>query len=529
MADRLAIDYVSPLPPVRSGIADYSRDLLPQLAALCDLRVIHLPGQPLASELEREWQPSPPEVLGREGRLPLYQMGNNIYHQEILELALRCPGVATLHDVVLHHLLVEDTLAQQDSAAYKQRLVADHGWMGDVISTARDWTELGQTALFELPAHRTLARRQRGVLVHSRWAADLVHWDSPEIPVREVPMGVPLPAPVAVDDRREWRSRLGLAKEEPLLGTFGFQTPIKRTDRVLEALTRPELRQAHLVVGGEINPRLRLRAQARELGIEERVHFVGFLDYRDFEGAIAACDLCLNLRYPSAGETSASLLRVLAVGRPAVVSDYAYSSELPDEVAVKIPLGDGEVEALATRVGELVADRRRLAAMGEASREYIRDHHDPGQAAAAVMEACRELAGLEPPGDKPAVVEPPTSLVWRQLDGDLEVEGAERPWAEGESRRVRIRLANRGLARWLATGRGPGGVMIEVQWRRSPSHRATNNVWLEQPKDLEPGEEQWLELEMRRPLGASFLYIEPHVQGVTGFFGLGGPLWSQSY
>ncbi|MGB3564449.1 MAG: glycosyltransferase family 4 protein [Thermoanaerobaculia bacterium] len=529
MADRLPIDYVSPLPPVRSGIADYSRDLLPHLGELCDLRVIRLPGQPLAAELERDWQPSPPEDLGRDGRLPLYQMGNNVYHREMLDLALRLPGVVTLHDVVLHHLLVEDTLARQDSEGYKQRLVADHGWMGRVISTARGWTELGQTALFELPAHRTLVHRQRGVLVHSRWAADLVHWDNPEVAVREVPMGVPLPKPAAAADRHEWRGRLGLAEGEPLLGTFGFQTPIKRTDRVLEALTRPELRGAHLVVGGEINPRLRLRDQARELGIEERVHFVGFLDYRDFEGAIAACDLCLNLRYPSAGETSASLLRVLAVGRPAVVSDYAYSSELPDEVAVKIPLGGGEVEALAAKVGGLVTDRERLAAMGEASRQYIKSHHDPGLAASAVVEACRELAELEPLGDKPAVVEPPTSLVWRQLEGDLEVEGAEPPWAEGESRRLRLRLANRGLARWLASGRGAGGVMIEIHWRQSPSHQATANVWLEQPKDLEPGEEQWLELDMRRPLGASFLYIEPHVQGVTGFYGLGGPLWSQSY
>jgi glycosyltransferase involved in cell wall biosynthesis len=529
MADSLAIDYVSPLPPVRSGIADYSRDLLPQLRELCDLRVIRVPGLPLTAELERDWRPLSPADLGENGRLPLYQMGNNIYHREILDLALGCPGVVTLHDVVLHHLLVEDTLARQDPVGYRQRLIADHGWMGRVISTARGWTELGQSAIFELPAHRTLVRRQRGVLVHSRWAADLVRWDNPQVPIREIPMGVPLPEPADASGRREWRSRLGLSAGEPLLGTFGFQTPIKRTDRVLAALARPELRQAHLVVGGEVNPRLRLRDQARELGIEDRVHFVGFLDYQDFEGAIAACDLCLNLRYPSAGETSASLLRVLAVGRPAVVSDYAYSSELPDEVALKIPLGDGEVEALAAKVGDLVINRERLAAMGEASRQFIRKFHHPTTAAAAVVEACRELAELEPLGDEPAAVEPPTSLVWRRLEGELEVEGAEPPWAEGESRRLRIRLANRSLARWLATGRGSGGVMVEIHWRESPVHEATDSVWLEQPRDLEPGEEQWLELETRRPLGAAFLYVEPHVQGVTGFYGLGGPTWSRDF
>ena len=48
MSDQLLqLDFVSPLPPVRSGIADYSADLLPHLAERCDLRLIHLPGQPV--------------------------------------------------------------------------------------------------------------------------------------------------------------------------------------------------------------------------------------------------------------------------------------------------------------------------------------------------------------------------------------------------------------------------------------------------------------------------------------------------
>ncbi len=51
------IDFVSPLPPVRSGISDYSADLLPNLEDLCDLRVIRLPDQPISPELEERWKP----------------------------------------------------------------------------------------------------------------------------------------------------------------------------------------------------------------------------------------------------------------------------------------------------------------------------------------------------------------------------------------------------------------------------------------------------------------------------------------
>ncbi|HET9227191.1 MAG TPA: hypothetical protein VFR31_11020, partial [Thermoanaerobaculia bacterium] len=84
----MRLDYVSPLPPVRSGIADYSVDLLPHLAALADVRLIHLPGQPVAPEIVQAWPMAPASETGKGGRLPLYQMGNNRYHEGVMELAL---------------------------------------------------------------------------------------------------------------------------------------------------------------------------------------------------------------------------------------------------------------------------------------------------------------------------------------------------------------------------------------------------------------------------------------------------------
>lgn len=521
----LAIDFVSPLPPVRSGIADYSRDLLSQLGDLCDLRVIRLPGLPLSEEMERLWHPGSAEGVGEGGRLPLYQMGNNIYHREVLHLALERPGVLTLHDVVLHHLLVEVTLAEQDADAYADHLFADHGWAGRMMAKARQWGELGHSGVFEMAANRTLLRRQRGVLVHNQWAADMVSWDCPEIELHTVPMGVPLPEPAREADRVTWRQRLGLPDSHALLGSFGFQTPIKRTEQVIEALARPELAAAHLVIGGEMHPALGLVERARELGVAERVYCVDYLDYSDFEAMISACDLCVNLRYPTAGETSASLLRVLAVGRPAIVSDYGYSSGLPDEVVIKIPVGEGEVEALASKVGRLVSNRERLAEMSRASRDYVRQNHDPRQAAEAVVEACRKLADREPLDDKPAQPPPPSSLIWRDLAGEIKVEGADPPWMEGESRRVQIRLVNNSRACWLAAGRGPGGVLLEVRWQEEGFGPAKEDHWLELRRDLAPGQERGFELELRRPLGAVELFIEPHLRGVSGFSVFGGPTW----
>ncbi len=530
----MKLDYISPLPPVRSGIADYSLDLLPHLAAVADVRLIRLPDQPVDPELEKAWPMAPFEEAGAGGRLPLYQMGNNRYHTAVRDLALRLPGVLTLHDVVLHHQLLDLTLGRETREAfweYVDLLIRDHGWMGVPTALAKRWNAWGDAPVFELPAHRALLRRQRGVLVHSEWAAAFLAEEETGVPVRTIPMGVPLPPEADEAAGRALRRRFGLPEDRPVLGSFGFQTPIKRTVSAVRALAAPGLEDVHLLIVGEAAPVMDLEGEARRAGVADRVHITGFVPFEDFEAAIAASDLCLNLRYPTAGETSASLLRVLAAGRPVVVSDFAQFADLPVEIAPRVPLGDEEPEALAALLRELLADPGRLRAMDRAAREHVRLRHDPALAARAVVEACEEFADLQPPGDDPGGrpdLPRPSSIAWGRLPGEIEVEGADLPWPEGERRRLRIRLRNTGFARWLAGVRGPGGVAVVVKlFVDEGEDMLAGRPWIALPHDLPPGGEVRLETEVRRPPGPAHLWIEPHLFGGLGFSKLGGPLWEK--
>jgi glycosyltransferase involved in cell wall biosynthesis len=535
----LRIDYVSPLPPVRSGIADYSVDLLPHLAArddVADIRLIRLPGQPVAPEVAARWPLVAAAETGRDEhgvRIPLYQMGNNRYHEGVVDLAMRLPGVLTLHDLVLHHLLLDVTLGRGLFEPYVERLTQDHGWVGRSAAVIKRWGAYGDAAVFALPAHRRLLRRQRGVLVHSAWAAGVIAEEDPEIRVRAIDMGIPLPPPLDPEVGRRLRRRFGLPEDGPVLGSFGFQTPIKRTAAVIRALAAPGLERVHLLVVGEVSPTVDLEGEARRAGVAERVHLTDFLPYEDFEASIAAVDLCLNLRYPTAGETSASLLRVMALGCPAIVSDYAQFADLPETVALRVPLGEDESEALAARLRELLGHPDRLREMGAAAREHVRTRHDPERAAAAVVEAVREWQELPPPGDLPGgrpEVPPPSSLAWGRLDGEMDVAGAELPWPEGERRTLRIRLRNQGFARWLAGERGPGGVAVVVKLFVDGEDLLANRRWLALPHDLAPGEEAVFETEVRRPPGppgSAHLWIEPHLFGGLGISKYGGPRWEQ--
>ncbi|MEM6793271.1 MAG: glycosyltransferase, partial [Acidobacteriota bacterium] len=441
------------------------------------------------------------------------------------------PGVLVLHDMVLHHFLIDRTVHREgDHEAYRRELEACHGWVGAAAARPLRWPGgSGMAAQFSLPANRTLLAAQRGVLVHSSWAADTLREEIPGLRVRSLPMGMPLPPPADRQLGLDFRRRRGLPADRPLLGSFGFQTPMKRTEVVIRALAHPALERVHLMVAGEVAESLDLEKTARAAGVADRVHVLGFLPWEDFEPAIAAADLALNLRHPTAGETSASLLRILAVGRPAIVSDYAQSAELPDDGVIKVPPGEGEELTLAARLADLLADPEGLGSMGRAARAWIESHHRLEVAAGEVVEACASWRGLEPPQLAPARGGPPTSQARDRLEGDLRVEGAETPWAPGERRLLKVRLENRSRALWLAGERPAGGVALEARLWCGGQNLWRDRGWVGLPRDLRPGESHVFELALRRPLEADVrLELRPHVLDHALLADFGGPLWAQA-
>ena len=80
---------------------------------------------------------------------------------------------------------------------------------------------------------------------------------------------------------------------------------------------------------------------------------------------MAACDVLVNLRSPTMGETSGAVIRGLALGKPMLVSDVGWFSELPDEAVLKIPVDEYEVQTIAAAL-ELAADACGRARVGGA-------------------------------------------------------------------------------------------------------------------------------------------------------------------
>ena len=201
------IAFFSPLPPARSGIADYSETLLAELKRLAEVDVFtEHPGPSFAPE--------------RYDAL-LYQMGNNGYHVFTYELALKHPGIVVMHESNLHHLITEITIKRNDWDAYVREVEYDGGPAALAFAERVRALEVGPD--YEgVSMLRRLLERSRGAIAHSEFVAENLRQAGLQAPVAIIPHGAWMPP---APDRMGARHKLGLVAHTPLIGIFGFLNP----------------------------------------------------------------------------------------------------------------------------------------------------------------------------------------------------------------------------------------------------------------------------------------------------------------
>jgi SAM-dependent methyltransferase len=126
-----------------------------------------------------------------------------------------------------------------------------------------------------------------------------------------------------------------------------------------------------MILVGEEHPDFPVRSLRRTLDLTESVRIIGFAPIEDFVGYMAAADIVLNLRYPTVGESSGSLLRAMGLGRAVIVSDVGGFREFPDEVCLKAPVDRTEEDTLFEYLNLLVSRPQLAQSMGERARNYV--------------------------------------------------------------------------------------------------------------------------------------------------------------
>ncbi len=381
------LGFVSPLPPVRSGIADYSADLLVALRDEVGLQTY------APADARRAFAAGHGAVL--------LQVGNDPLHLPSLEAlrenAGRVPSVLVLHDFSLHHLFAAAWLDTGNVAAYARELERSHGARGRALgerALAGERVPLWDLAPWEWPMSPGAVGDASAVVVHSRLVRGAILRERPHVPAFEIPH---LVAPAPAHRRDEARAALGLPAGRVIAATLGIVTPAKRIGKLLDGLALlPAGKRPLLVVGGAVGAGDPLLASVDELGLGEDVRFTGYLSEEDFWRLARAADIAVNLRFPTVGETSGAVCRLAGSGLPVVVSDVGWFRELPESFASRIPVGEGEAEAVAEALGGLAADGAVRAARAAAARAWG-EARSPERIAAAYARVVREvMAGGAP-------------------------------------------------------------------------------------------------------------------------------------
>lgn len=358
----------SPLAPSPSGIANYTETLIASDPEFSE----HVFVTEEASQRDARNAIPPSEALISEPHT-LLQLGNNVHHGYVLERARHGGAILELHDLSLHHLHAEMTLAQQDFYGYMNGLEECEGDFGRRVAFQRAKGFYTPRLDFYLRVNRSVCQRASAIIVHSRWAKFQIELQGVTTPIHVIPHYA-----ITVEEshafsrtKHEARARLGLSPDRFMLLAGGYVTPAKRLDWVLTAFE--ELCDAgaaiDLVIAGACE-----WAPAREL-IEssrhrENILVTGYLSDQDFDEYTLAADVLPLMRFPSAGESSGVAARALGFGKVIIVPEYAAFSDLPDEICEKVWLDKAVVPQLVTSISKYLESSIRLEQMETRIRSY---------------------------------------------------------------------------------------------------------------------------------------------------------------
>ena len=403
--------FVTPLPPARTGIADYSTELLPALVEYYDVTVVVAQDQVTDTWADRHLQIR--DVAWLEAHLNevdrvVYQIGNSPFHWYMLLLQEKIPGTVVLHDFFLSSLMAWLECHAGVPHAWTRALYASHGY-----PAVQERYRNVEMAKHTYPVNFDVLKHARGVFVHSEYSRQLAQkWYGKEIGQdwQVIPL---VRTKVEALGGTDIRERLGFAKNDFLICSFGFLDSTKLNHRLLDcwlnsALAKDE--KCHLVFVGENHGDsygTQLLQTIRSSGLGRRIRITGFASPELFRHYLMAADVAVQLRTMSRGETSAAVLDCMNHAVPVIVNANGSMAELDSEAVWLLPdeFSDAMlIEAMET----LWRQPETRILLGERAGAIVRHRHAPAECAqcyATAIERFHRRAEVAPPALIAAIAE----------------------------------------------------------------------------------------------------------------------------
>ncbi len=386
--------FISPMPPQRTGIADYSAELLPALSHFYHIELVvaqdavdeqRIGGY--AQVRDVAWFRAHAAEIDRV----LYHMGNSPYHQHMLSLMEEIPGVVVLHDFYLGHLMAWMELHGGAGHIWARALYDTHGY-GAVQARYQDT----EAAKRHFPVNGHVMQHALGIIVHSEHSRQLARQWYGECWGNNWRVIPPVRVPAQGVDRLRAREQLGFDERDVLVCSFGFLGESKLNHRLVQAWLMSALAadtHCHLVFVGENhggNYGADVVKRIKESGLERRIRITGYAAPALFEQYLAAADIAVQLRTQSRGETSRTVLDCMNYGLPTIVNDHGSMAELDDDAVWMLP-DEFDDAMLVDALEQLWRSPEKRRQLGEQARKRILEHHAPDMCALKYAEAIEEF------------------------------------------------------------------------------------------------------------------------------------------
>lgn len=340
--------FFTPLPPVKSGISDYSVDILNAISDSFEIDVFIDDGYQPDRLLDRSIH----VYHHREFRVDrydyvLFQVGNSEYHSYMFPYIAKYGGIVVLHDYNLHSVAHYESSRRKNSglSLYREFLLTDYpvGYVTEYLQKLKSGKS--GVRVFEIEVNGFVVNYANKIIVHSDEAKAKLLQRNIGRNVKKIHSYAKIEP---LKDSDIAKTELGIPKDQVVLASFGHIQKTKRTIPTIKAFHRlcKKYKNAHFYFVGspDLTVRDELYQYIKDNQLENNVTITGYVGLDEFARYIDATDICVNLRYPSNGETSGSLMRTLAKGKCVMVNDIGSFREIPDECCVKLPSPESMVE-----------------------------------------------------------------------------------------------------------------------------------------------------------------------------------------
>ncbi|HEX8922445.1 MAG TPA: glycosyltransferase family 4 protein [Pyrinomonadaceae bacterium] len=367
------IAWLSPFPPQRSGIANYSYWLTKALKSHFSID-LYYDSEPPSAALRNDFDVYPLSAFAEKYKSydeVIYHLGNHTgFHKEIYKLAWDFPGTVVLHDYNLAAFMHDAFYCRNDEKIYRQALLQGYGDAGLQEFQALAQGQSPDTARF--PMSHAIVGRSRKVVVHHRWVKNQFA-DNRHIEV--IPHFAKLSHQPTPEEIEVFKSKLGIKDNHFIISCLGFINSNKLPGLQIEVVKRlvDDGYPVQMIFAGEPAPDVKsLEREVRSGEYRGNIIFTGYQNERDYSSAILASDIIINLRNPSMGEASGTLMHALVAARPTIISNVNQYREFPDKVCWKLTHDENQAEVLYAYLSALLSDKHLRAAISNNSAEYVR-------------------------------------------------------------------------------------------------------------------------------------------------------------